>query len=134
MHFWRKESGKPGQTLSYYLDSCKFCLLDYRRRGRSLDSPTRSHLRAALPEESDTEESFPAELVSRETSSDLAGERDLLQVLAQHLDEMNRRILLLAANRAGVREISRELHLSHPAVVKRLRIIRATARSLGFHP
>jgi RNA polymerase sigma factor (sigma-70 family) len=134
LHFWQKESELPGQTLSYYLQSCHFHLLDYLRHGRSLDSPTRSHLRAELDEENDEEGPLPAELTLHENASDSTANRDLLQVIAEHVDEVNRRILLLAERGAGVREISRQLGISHPAVVKRFRTIRVMVRRLGFHP
>jgi RNA polymerase sigma factor (sigma-70 family) len=134
IQFWKKESELPDHTLSYFLRGCEFRVRDYRRRGRSLDSPSRSHLRATLPDENDTEESLPGEFVSRESPSDLAAERDSLRVLAEKLDEMNRKILLLTAIGSGIREISRELHISHPAVLKRFRTIRLTATSLGLYP
>jgi len=134
LHFWQKESELPGQTLSYYLQGCHFRLLDYLRHGRSLDSPTRSHLRAELDEENDEEGPLPAELTLHENAFDSTANRDLLQAIAEQVDEVNRRILLLAERGAGVREISRELSISHPAVVKRFRTIRITARRLGSRP
>jgi hypothetical protein len=51
LHFWRKESRLPEQTLSYYLQSCRYFLLVYLRRGRSLDSRRKAHLRADFPDE-----------------------------------------------------------------------------------
>jgi len=133
LHFWQKESESPGQTLSYYLQSCRFHLLDHLKHGRSLDSPTRSHLRTELHKDSEDEETLPAELTSPENAFESAVNSDLFNALAEHVDEMNRSILMLAQNGAGVREISRELRISHPAVVKRFRTIRDTAIRVGLH-
>src|SRR5713101_7652127 len=37
IHLWRLERRSPGQTLSWYLQSCRFHLLHYVNAGRSVD-------------------------------------------------------------------------------------------------
>src|SRR5262249_44796298 len=39
IHFWLQEQREPGNSLSWYLQSCYFRLENYLRRGRSVDSP-----------------------------------------------------------------------------------------------
>src|SRR5437867_13065023 len=41
IHLWLTEAGRPGQTKSWYLQSCKFHLLHYLSAGRSVDSGKR---------------------------------------------------------------------------------------------
>src|SRR5215510_2636103 len=38
IHFWLQEQRQPGNSLSWYLQSCYFRLENYLRRGRSVDS------------------------------------------------------------------------------------------------
>src|SRR6266436_668611 len=41
IHLWLTETRRPGQTESWYLQSCKFHLLHYLASGRSIDSAKR---------------------------------------------------------------------------------------------
>src|SRR5262249_16588809 len=41
LHLWLIETRRPGQTRSWYLQSCKFHLLHYLASGRSIDSGKR---------------------------------------------------------------------------------------------
>src|SRR3989442_13278061 len=41
IHLWITEIGRPGQTRSWYLQSCKYHLLHYLAAGRSVDSAKR---------------------------------------------------------------------------------------------
>src|SRR5437764_13208418 len=41
MHLWLIETRRPGQTRSWYVQSCKFHLLHYLASGRSIDSGKR---------------------------------------------------------------------------------------------
>ena len=42
-HLWKIEREKPGQTRSWYLQSCRFHLQHYLTSGRSLDSHKRAN-------------------------------------------------------------------------------------------
>src|SRR5215470_17867347 len=41
IHLWLTEARRPGQTKSWYLQSCKYHLLHYLASGRSVDSAKR---------------------------------------------------------------------------------------------
>src|SRR6516164_1425009 len=41
IHLWLTEARRPGQTRSWYLQSCKYHLLHYLVSGRSVDSAKR---------------------------------------------------------------------------------------------
>src|SRR6266404_3118644 len=42
IHLWLTETRRPGQTESWYLQSCKFHLLHYLASGRSVDCTKRA--------------------------------------------------------------------------------------------
>src|SRR5438132_877048 len=48
MHLWLMECRRPGQSISWYLQSCRFHLQHYLARGRSVDSKKRSASRTNL--------------------------------------------------------------------------------------
>src|SRR5437867_10524226 len=47
IHLWLREQQCPGQTASWYLQSCRFFLQNHLRNGRSVDSNKHSHSNAA---------------------------------------------------------------------------------------
>jgi DNA-directed RNA polymerase specialized sigma24 family protein len=49
--FFINETDFPGNALSWYLQRCRFHLLDYLGRGRSLDALKRRHSAELLPDE-----------------------------------------------------------------------------------
>src|SRR5262245_54749577 len=51
IHFWTMKRQRPGETLSWYLQSCAFHLRHYLASGRSVDSLKRRALRVELTEE-----------------------------------------------------------------------------------
>src|SRR5260370_27860063 len=53
IHLWLTEARRPGQTKSWYLQSCKYHLLHYLASGRSVDSAKRHA--AQLPPGRDAE-------------------------------------------------------------------------------
>src|SRR5438874_13527896 len=48
LHLWVTELRQPGQSVSWYLQSCRFHLQHYLARGRSVDSKKRSASRLDL--------------------------------------------------------------------------------------
>ncbi|MBM3882710.1 MAG: hypothetical protein FJ387_23810 [Verrucomicrobia bacterium] len=50
VYLWRMETRRPGQTASWYLQSCRYRLERLLREGCSLDAPRRSSKRVDLPE------------------------------------------------------------------------------------
>src|ERR1051325_9418111 len=57
IHLWMIEIRRPGQTRSWYLQSCKFHLLHYLACGRSIDSIKRRDRQMQYETESDYENS-----------------------------------------------------------------------------
>src|SRR6266446_2306124 len=56
VHLWLREKQQPGQTQSWYLQSCRFHLQNYLRNGRSVDSRRHRKFLCLLAETDD----FPA--------------------------------------------------------------------------
>ena len=131
VHFWKVERERPGQTLSWYLQSCTFHLRHYLASGRSIDSSKRRSLQIELPEDEEmlnglgwapTENSVPAQVSAREC----------MHLLPRYLTPRERAILRCLAEGFRPREIARHLLLSHPTVNKCRRRIAALATRLGF--
>src|SRR6266516_7608350 len=59
IHLWMIEARRPGQTRSWYLQSCKFHLLHYLASGRSVDSNKRGRGHAHFGQDSEQPEEFP---------------------------------------------------------------------------
>src|SRR5260370_13365480 len=65
IHLYRKVSLRPGQTESWYSQSCYFHLLGYLRQGTSVDAPKRRHLACEVSD--DSEEAASHHFVMKET-------------------------------------------------------------------
>ena len=133
IHFWKVEREHPGQTLSWYLQSCYFHLRHCLWSGRSIDSSRRRGLQVELPKDEDlcdclewspVEESVVAEVEVRES----------IRLLRHSLSPRERAILLCLTNGLRPREIARHLLLSHPTVNKDRRKIADLAIRLGIGP
>lgn len=130
VHLVRTEVELPGHTPSWYIKSCEFHARNYLRHGRSIDSLKRS--KNLVPfgfsnEEADGHSFCIGDAVD---PVDVLGEvmtRDILELVVSHLSEMQQKILLLLVAGMGVREIARELGVSHPAVIKHRRKIARVA-------
>src|SRR5689334_11740759 len=60
VHLWKVEREKPGQSKSWYLQSCRFHLQHWLASGRSLDSPKRAQAdKRIVLEENDSEAALP---------------------------------------------------------------------------
>ncbi len=53
LHLWQKELERPGQTLSWYLQSCHFHLLDLLKTGRSVHDLRHRGCLVEIPGESE---------------------------------------------------------------------------------
>lgn len=135
LHLWQRERRCSGQSLSWYLQSCHWHLLNCLQQGRSVDSLKRGRVRWSNPEASDAEND----------SGDSGGEcdesllpsvcaRDLLEQLSTRMSPDERETLLCLADGFQVREIARKLNVSHQAVSKRRQKIAEIAVQLGFRP
>lgn len=134
IHLWLKETQFPGQTTSWYLQTCRCHVCDYLRRGVSVDSPKRSPDRCELTDESIDTEQIPECLILEGEAISLTCSRDLLEQLALHLDAINRNIVLLLVEGYNERETAERVGLSQPAVRKRRLKIARLSVALGFVP
>ena len=118
VHLWITEVRRPGQTRSWYLQSCRFHLQHYLSAGRSIDSGRRSLQGHSLTGDSETDEGFEWGDLEDERSSvvPLVSERDLIYVLRGRLNLEERAVLDGLADGIGLREIGRRLGLSHTMV------------------
>lgn len=126
IHFWVTQEQRPGQSLSWYLQSCRFHLLNHLNRGGSLDSLKRRHAGCPL---SDVDE--PADMSSSAPDYNVST-NDIIEVLSDRLTPRDREILRYLSDGFGVREIAQKLELSHQAVSKRRRKIAIIAMDLGI--
>jgi RNA polymerase sigma factor (sigma-70 family) len=131
IHLWRQESQRPGQTRSWYLQSCRFYLQNYLSQGHSVDSMKRRHARCPL--------SLPLEPADCEhpnfdSTVESVSARDMLESLSVRARPSEQAVLVYLADGFGVREIAQKLRVSHQAVSKHRQRIAALAIQLGISP
>src|SRR5713226_9243290 len=109
IHLWITEIGRPGQTESWYLQSCKFHLLHYLASGRSIDSAKRRG--SQLYFETDGEDG--AGFIERaEPDNSVIGwvsAREIISLLSPRLLPQEKAVLGCLAEGLGPREIGRRL-------------------------
>ena len=116
IHLWLIETRRPGQTNSWYLQSCRFHLQHYMSSGRSVDSAKRRAGQVEMaesPEIEETEIAEPQDSLLSEVCS-----RDILGMLSEHLSHHERAVLKCLAEGLGPREIGRRLRISHTMAIK----------------
>ena len=133
VHLWRIETKHPGQSTSWYLQSCSFHLRHCLSRGRSVDSSKRRSLQIELPEDEEPWDELvcPADELSVLAQMEM---REIIDLLSRYLAPREQAILQSLVQGLGLREIGRRLNLSHPTVVKSRRKLAALASSLGLGP
>jgi RNA polymerase sigma factor (sigma-70 family) len=134
VHLWRSQNQRPGQTRSWYLQSCRFRIQHYLAAGRSVDSTKRRI--GGLQLDSDSEDGLkildredPGESVLESVSA-----RDILALLAPRLHSLERQVLECFADGLGAREIGRKLNMSHTMVIKHRRRIASLLQRLDAPP
>ncbi len=134
IHLWLTESRRPGQTRSWYLQSCRFHLQHYLNCGRSIDSAKR--WRDQLPLEDSAEEGENATETADSGNSVFTSvsAREILSLLASHLSDREQAVLDCLADGLGPREIGRKLNLSHTMVIRHRRKIAALFNRLDLAP
>lgn len=118
IHLWQCELANPGQTESWYLQSCKFHGMDYLKRGKSVDSKRRSDC-VFVPIHRDADDDAPVFEPSdeRDFREELfAG--DVLSLLRERLTRSQRVVLDAFAAGDSVSEVSESLGCSHQYISK----------------
>ena len=118
IHLWLTETRRPGQTKSWYLQSCKFHLTHYLASGRSVDSPKRGRGHSRLQDDSAPPEAFPELVDPGDSVESQVIARDIISVLSPHLSAPELVVLDCLADGLGVREIGRRLEMSHTMVLR----------------
>jgi RNA polymerase sigma factor (sigma-70 family) len=134
IHLIRVEVELPGHTPSWYIKSCEFHARNYLKHGRSVDSPKRARNLISLGQTYEDTDGQVFCVIDAVDPLDALGEvmtNDIIELVVPQLTETQREILYLLMKGLGVREIGRELGVTHPAVIKhRRKIARITSELL----
>ena len=123
IHLWLTEARRPGQTKSWYLQSCKYHLLHYLASGRSIDSGKRRAGQLLPNHDADHSDGFPEEMDSGNSVFTCVSARDIISLLSPQLLPQEKAVLNCFADGLGPREIGRKLKMSHTMVIKHRRKI-----------
>ncbi len=118
IHLWLTQARRPGQTKSWYVQSCKFHLLHYLASGRSVDSAKRRGRRFEPDDDADKEERYLEVGDSGNSVYTWVSARDIISSLSPQLAPHERAVLNCFADGLGPREIGRRLNMSHTMVIK----------------
>jgi RNA polymerase sigma factor (sigma-70 family) len=126
IHLIRVEVETPGHTPSWYIKSCEFHARNCLKHGRSVDSLKRSRNLILLGQTSEDADGYVFSVSDVADPLDAFGEvmtNDIIELVVPQLSEIQREILYLLMKGLGVRQIARELGVTHPAVIKHRRKI-----------
>jgi RNA polymerase sigma factor (sigma-70 family) len=129
IHFWKVERARPGETASWYIQSCSFHLRHYLASGRSVDSLKRRALQVELAEE---EERLSESVVTDVCVIGQVQAREIVHQLSRVLTPREQAILHCLADGLGLREIACRLKFSHPVAIKCRRKIAELAVRMGI--
>ncbi len=131
VHMVQMRTREPGKTLSWYIKSCEFHARNHLKLGRSIDSHKRAKNGISLDGASEEHSATVEHDIQVAASIDLYGElitNDLVDLIMPHLTESQQKTMLLLMKGMGVREIARELGITHPAIIKHRKKIARVAR------
>jgi DNA-directed RNA polymerase specialized sigma24 family protein len=130
VHLWMVKTRRPGQTNSWYLQSCKFRLQHYLNSGRSIDSMKRHGGRVSInPKTPEPDENFDLIDTGASVFSSVSA-RDLIAQLSRNLLPEEQAVLDCLADGLGSREIGRKLNVSHTIIMKRRQKLAGKLREL----
>jgi RNA polymerase sigma factor (sigma-70 family) len=129
IHLWLRERDHPGQSQSWYIQSCRLYLQNYLRKGRSVDRGNHRRAASSLTEDAAEEE---VELRVDETVLSLICARDLVAELSKWLTPVEKQILSLSHDGLSVREIGERLSLSHTSIIRHRRNVAALTDRLSL--
>jgi RNA polymerase sigma factor (sigma-70 family) len=133
VHLVRVEAELPGRTPSWYVKSCEFRARNYLKHGRSVDSHKRASRIIPLGQAYEDSDGHDFCFIDAVDPVDAHGEivaKDIVDLVMPQLSDRQQEILFLLMKGLGVREIARELRMTHPAVIKHRRKIARIARDL----
>jgi len=135
LHFLIQEQLRPGQTRSWYLQSCRYFLQNYILGGRSLDALKPCGRAVEIIVTTDEEEEAEPEVFAvQEVARSLAAASDILQVLGPRLNATQRSVLQCRFQGLSVQETADSLGVSHQAVTSAQRVILKIALRIGIAP
>lgn len=114
LHLWQTEAISLGKPACWYIRNSLFHVLELLRRGRSVDSLKRRHLGFPIGEYDGSARPGDAEFPRERDILEQVCANDIWNELIQRLDSLNATILQRLVEGFGIREIARELGLSHP--------------------
>ena len=136
LHLWLQQQRSPGHTLSWYVQSCRFHIQDFLRSGKSMDSIKRRAKSAQIAHHSPegTEDIATEHDVLRTPHDPLSSicARDIFQQLSTRIAPIQKAVFIHLIYGHSVREIARELEISHQAITYHRRKIVAAAIGLGI--
>lgn len=132
VHLWLTETEKPGRTLSWYLQSCRFHLHHWLHLGRSLDSPKRSSAENRLPIEETEDSRLQFEFPGDCQVPAMVSFNDLIATSVPYLTERERRVLQGLAAGLPLRAIAARFNISYPTALKCRRRIAEVITRLDF--
>ncbi len=118
IHLWKNEVSNPGQTESWYLQSCKYYGMDCLKRGKSVDSKHRAGCVLVSMDEEVSDNTPAVEPADEHDFRDQLFTGDVLMLLRQRLTTAQQMLLDAFAGGASVSEISEALGCSHQYVSK----------------
>jgi RNA polymerase sigma factor (sigma-70 family) len=133
IHLWLRETECPGQTESWYLQSCRFYVQNLLRAGRSVDSIRRRPL-PPLDEVFELIDASDDGAVSGDSVPALVSARETNELLARWMTASESQVLSLLEQGHSVRAIADRLGISHTSVTRSRKRIAALAIRLGINP
>ena len=128
IHLWQIQERQPGQSESWYLQSCRYHLQHLLVAGRSVDSLKRRAANAQISHSDPDDPGFLTVEEVIESGEPMLAEisvRDMITAMSQRLSPREQEILRRLAEGYRTCEIARYLKLSHPTVIKSRRKIAA---------
>jgi RNA polymerase sigma factor (sigma-70 family) len=137
IHLNERMAEEPGHAVSFYLQSCRFLIMNCLRQGCSIDSAKRHRLRQPIDDfaqEVDDPFPLPDALILDEQAVASLAMAEICEKLRLQLRPPRRQIFELLLEGVGIREIALRLNISHPAVVRHRLRIAELAVCLGLIP
>ena len=133
LHLWLQLQRRPGHRWSWYLQGCRFHLLNELRHGSSIDSFKHHSLAVEISDEDNQD--AQVRLKTMQTQHDPLScvcADDILARLWPHLTQTQQTVLLYLLDGFSVEETAHHLGISHQAVTNTRRRIAHLALHLGI--